>query len=689
VAPKVKYRWEWAGVHPGDAFKNNLDYHHRLTAQRLLFALAQKARAEVARAVGAPDDLEPRVKVQLSAGQTDYPSALSAAACVGHTIYLELEARIEQRVLLAHLGEYLENPAGHDQVQVDGRHYARVARVVAESIQVVLVMEDLSRVMSLPAVEIYRLFSASQAELRFDSVDEVIRTELLYGDVLVPWETVTLHPMTVQILNAVARASRPYRRWLGQTAVNHLPGLGEKWVRDVCRALARFLPEPEEEKPPRVEPSRPGRGPIQLDAESDYQYSDEAAPKVELDQLPPLDGPHPPSLTEPEGAGRAVLDAVTRQQSQQDGPSGSSPAAPQLSEEDNRLLSEFGTALDQASGQASDWEDTRSELMSAALAREPFKQGPIEGQPTQGHEVKINLAGNLEGGGEIFDRPVEPSDDLEAYQGLLNESRPMREALKRLLYVSVHEKPETLRLRSSGLLDPSRLPLAGVCAAVFKRYRIRKQADRKGRPVVVIACDGSGSLDPDQMKMLKVLCAGWLGSVQKSGVTVLAALYHSGQIRRGVSGPLVRWIFHPRINPVKSPAEAVRGLVALPDTGTGVQSDALSLAYIMDDHARVLAKGNMIYLILLSDCAWNRSFHTGLTGQDEVRSYLESLYGAEKGRLHVTLVGLGVTGETGFEDLLDRVITVSGEQLADHAAVAERIGTYVASCMRERQTFLR
>jgi hypothetical protein len=294
------------------------------------------------------------------------------------------------------------------------------------------------------------------------------------------------------------------------------------------------------------------------------------------------------------------------------------------------------------------------------------------------------LQGDLVAGGEIFDRPVELSDDLAVYERLLAKSQPITEALRRSLYPNIQEVLETQRLRASGSLDPARLALADFSSVIFKHYRIREMSDRRGRPVLVIACDGSGSLNSHQMKMVKILAAGWLNSTAKSDVQVLAGLYHSGQIREGVSGPLVQWIYHPHKTPATSRRDASRSLVSLPNTGTGVQSDALSLAFIMGE-ARGLARNNMVYLILISDTEWNRSFQTGKDGKEEVYSYFKTAYEEFSGKLHTTLVALGVSGETGFEDMLDKVIAVSDDELGDYVAVAEKIGVYVASCMRERR----
>jgi hypothetical protein len=152
-------------------------------------------------------------------------------------------------------------------------------------------------------------------------------------------------------------------------------------------------------------------------------------------------------------------------------------------------------------------------------------------------------------------------------------------------------------------------------------------------------------------------------------------------------GPLVQWICHPRKIPSTTRADAARAVVALPDTGTGIQSDALSVAFMLDE-ARSLARGRMVYLIVISDCKWNRSFDTGQEGQEEVYNLFLSAYDKCADKLHTTLVALGVEDKTGFEDLLDKVITVPDSKLSDSATVAEEIAVYVASCMRERRKLM-
>jgi hypothetical protein len=289
--------------------------------------------------------------------------------------------------------------------------------------------------------------------------------------------------------------------------------------------------------------------------------------------------------------------------------------------------------------------------------------------------------------GEIFDRPIELSEDTQAVDKLLEKARPITEKMKRVLYPNIEELPKRERLRPSGSLDPLRLPLYACSQAIFKRSLIEEQADPRGCPVLAIACDGSGSQNAQQMSLAKLLSAGWLVSTAKTDIRVLAGLFHSGAIRHGVGGPLVQWMYHPVKTPAINSREGVRALVTLPDHGTGVQSDALSIAFITDE-ARRLARGRMIYLILITDCAWNMSFKTGRSGKEEVYTLFENLTHQYKSKLHTTLVALGVNGATGFENLLDKVINIDRNELTDPAAVAEKIGLYVASIMRERKKWL-
>lgn len=672
---RQRTKTDWAGIGPADAFKANLDYYVRLPAQRLAYRLFRNAQRAAARLAdgSSGESFTPNVQPQLGPSYTTYPASLSIHASVGLTAYLEFESRVAQGSLLVRLQEYLANPAEHDQVDVDPDTYQKLVTRIAQKIQTRLLLEDLARHPALEAVELYRLFAASQQDLRFRSALEILDAVILYGEIVPEPGDQRLHPFARALLETLERTCEPFLGRIPETEPHALIALGEEWVPAIGVALAPYLsPSSAREVPTTA--SEGGHewawGPGQT------RFTKGQAGPAPTDWIPPLDDPAPPTLFEPPSALELAGLALT--------------ATPDASEDQSQLQTNASPVpglLDtfaKASGQHPTWEDMRFDLVEHALRESTFAPSPIEGNPTDGHEVRLRLGGGEEAGGEIHDRPVRLSGDDDACQKLVADAEPITRTLSRVLYPNLEPVAETVRLCASGSLDPARMALARFAETVFRRYRVREVADRRGRPVLLLACDGSGSLRPSQMKMAKLLACAWLRATAQGEVQVLAGLYHSGQVRRGVSGPLVQWIYHPQKTSAVGRKDAARAIVSLPGTGTGVQSDALSIAFMVDE-ARRLAQGRMIYLILISDCAWNRSFGGEMTGQEEVRSYFETAHVELKGKLHTTLVALGVKRETGLEDLVDKTIRVSDSQLANGAAVAGEIGTYVASCLKERR----
>lgn len=690
VYRKRRTKTDWAGVGLGDAFKRNLDYYLRTQAQRLFYQAVKKVQMAVAKQTGSWSDSEftAEVKPQLSPCYTGYPSGFAAHAAIGLTAYLEYRERVRENILSAHLADYMAEPANFYGAQSDPEVYQRMAMVVTETVETRLLLEDLSRLPSASSVEIYRLFSASQQIMQFHSVQEVIRLVVLYGDILTDWQALKLYPETRSLLQNVLAVCTPFLEALPGTKTHELLDLGAEWVRSICACVADYIPKPDDTieaegaSQPRgsTEQTQKKGGRSRLAKTQGHASS--------LDEIKPLNGPKPLHLFDPSDNAQRLLHAMFNQGlSQMEKALVAEAFNDARGESVQEILSSFTEAIDKAGGQHASWEDMRSDLLELALRGSGFSESPIEGSPADGHEVSVELGKGQTATGEIFDRPVDLSDDLPAYDELLEGSQPITTVLKRTLYPNVIQNPEVERFRPSGSLDPPRLAVADFALAIFRRHRIREKADRRGRPVLLIACDGSGSLDSDQMNMVKILAAAWLNSTVRSEIVVLAGLYHSGAIRPGVSGPLVQWIYHPQKTPAISRRDAARALVSLPDTGTGVQSDALSLEFMLGEAVRI-ARGRMIYTVVISDCQWNSSFVELQPGQEEVYSFFESAYQRYSGLLHVTLVALGFSGKTGFEDVLEKVITVPDEQVNDPGVVAEKISVYVASCMRERHKWL-
>jgi len=676
VSYKRRSKVDWAGVGVGDAFKANLDYTVRMPAQRLFFRAAKAGQAIAARLAGvsvAPG-FAPKTKPQIGPFYTNYPSSIAAYGAIGLTAFLEYEEQASQSILLAYLAEYLANPAKQDEVSVDPEIYKRLAEHVTRTVQTRLILEDLAREPRLSSIEIYRLFSAAQQTLRWSTLPEILNAVILFGDLLPDSRRMALHPMTRAICEDIQVVSSLYFAELPVVKSREMVALGVAWVRAVCKRLAKYLPPAaEEEAAPAAGIGEPQR------------FSRKNSIFPPNDAFPPLDGPQPPTLFDPPSLAEQVEQMLGCPKAKPgNGKNSQQAAQTTLQETVAKALTNLSNLLAQAGGQSGDFEDMRADRVEQAFRKAVFGKGPMEGNPTDGHEVKVQLAGDQTAAGDIFDRPLEISDDMIAVEKLDQESNDLTHVLRKVLYPNVEQRMDPQRLQCSGLLDPARLALCNFSSTVFKRYRLRNEKDPHGRPVLLIACDGSASLNARQMRMTKVLTAAWLKSTAKSGVNLLAGLYHSGQVRQGLTAPLVQWIYHPHKSTAANHKEALRALASLPERGVGVQSDALSIAFMLEE-AKRLSRGRVIYLILISDCAWNRSFQSGKEGREEVRELFASAYADFGAKLHTTLVALGVPGETGFETILDKVIPVADSDLENYQSVAGQIGTYVASCMRERK----
>lgn len=682
---------DWAGISVGDAFKQNLGYHLRYSAQQRFYAMVKRGQAEIVRMINGnvvDNSFEPKVKPQLSPCYTSYPSSLAVFAAAGLTAFLEYDARVQTDLFTRSSKEFLENPHKYYRTMVDKKGFKRVAAMTVHWVGKRITLEDLSRNNLLSTVELYRLFAASQETLSFHTVDEILKAVVLYGELLPPWEKMDLHPTTRKLLKALTKTSEPVFRDLQACKTQDLVKLGELWVHILCWEFIPYFPpvekttNPEPIKSAKIGSGRRSRKRWHRQPRAANQ---EAPEKLTVDHdLAPLEGKHSPELYPLRNVGQQALRAI--QVSESNGPE-LNKQADAVDDATRTVLKKFNQSIETAGGQENEWEDMRSDILERALSREAFSPGPIEGSPVDGHEIHLTLDDDTSLSQEIFDKPAEYSGNTVAGAALALKAQPITEALRSTLYPSVEETPLLQRLRTSGSLDPARLACGDYSSVIFKRYPVKELADQRGRAVLAIACDGSGSLNSNQMQMVKLLSAGYLQATRKNDIQMMVALYHSGRVRKGLSGPLVQWLYHPKKNGLGDSDDAMAAVAALPESGTGIQSDALSLAFILEE-ARRLAKGKTTYLVVISDTSWNRSFKTSISGFEEVRSFFESAYKEMGKSINISLVALGVNEETGFEDKLDGVIWLTADELHTPAAAAEKIGVYVASTIRQRKTMI-
>ena len=707
--------FSWKAPAISDAFKSNLPYYQCLTAQRAFYAEATWVQQLAASLAGATikrsSDL--KTKPQMACSHTQYPTGIAVHADVGLSGYLEYEAWAgDGSNVLGNLQGIISQPRF---AAISPKALKQVVTTAANKIGKRLVFTDLAQDPRLARIETYRRVAASLQTLKFETLASVIDANVLYGDLLPSVDAMKLHPMTRQMYLAIDSASRPFLQSLTETASEKLRSFGWRWLEEVTVALSPFLPPKEL---PRVVPQRfsmPGHaglvgGPTSAPGaggadtrdsspessetsspqgqEPTYRYSESGQSQDSGDAIPPLDEPRPPALEMPEANTAEKAAAAMKPDPTQTTPETTSGDGGGDSCVGNAELQEAMTGLSRTIAEATaqpQWHSPRSDDIERTLRDSAFEKTPLEGSVTEGQEVSVRLDDHSVAGGEVFERASRYVDDPAAAQELLDEALPVSTALRAQLYPDQEEVTRRETRRTSGLLDRTRLPLANCSETVFLRHRTVRQPDRQGRPLLVLAADGSSSFRTNQSMSMKVLTAAWLDSTARTRIQVLAGLYHSGVVHGGVSRPLVQWLYHPQNSPVANHRQAIDAVAAIPDGGSGAQSDALSLAFILDE-AKELARGQAVYLVILSDFHWNRSFNRGLTAEQEVKVVLEQAYDGFRGKLHITLVGLGVSDkDSGFETAVDNVIKIRNEDLNDYVAVAKQIGTYVATCIRERR----
>ncbi len=169
-------------------------------------------------------------------------------------------------------------------------------------------------------------------------------------------------------------------------------------------------------------------------------------------------------------------------------------------------LSSIAQTINSASGQRTN-EDTRSDILLNELLSSPFSAASIQGTSMEGNEVEVDMgeAGCVTG--QIYDKALELSYNLPEVEKLRTEAKPLTDKIMSDLYPNAEEILVTERIRSSGCIDAGRLPYYEFTNAIFKRFIIEQKLQRAGQSLMLLICDGSGSMNSKKFKMLRLLTA--------------------------------------------------------------------------------------------------------------------------------------------------------------------------------------
>lgn len=676
----------WAGCSPEHAFSEDIAWPYKRQSLHKFHTLLEQERKVLWNATKAAGVNLPALQVepQISAFYTSFP--WPARASVGHTLFLEASKYKES--ILSRLYTYLEDSQRIREYGLNEANYKKVVGMTAEALGNRALFDMLEQVPRLDGVEFYRLFQAAVHSLNFGDLRDIINAVVLLGDVLPEPDTLKLHELTMRIMKALMKASQGYWQEATDNGRDGNLDIYLLWGSSLIRQLIRFLPP---EKPSK--PKASSKSPVIKEEsntpqpEPEYSHLPERKDGPPLRTLPPLNKPQPPVLEEGSSRLRDNLEKMHQEIQKDTSESGDTKEEDPDAARAKKILNDLIWAAEGASAQKNKWENMREDLVEDILSNNPFGRGPVEGQETNGICINREIGG-MEVGGELFDRTVALCNDLNKVRSLRSRAAPIVKKLMGNLYPNTGKEFAMEYPCASGQMDPRRLPIAEVCDAAYRRYRTFNVTSPVGRSLLLIAADASGSLSDPQMQMCKCLMTAWLDSVYSARLQVLAGFYHSGGIRTHLSGPLVQWVYHPRKTPVYAPRDAVGAVANLPDSGSGAQSDALSLTYMLDEAASV-SRGAFVYLTLISDCAFNKSYRLSeITAMEEVVETFKQAREQMDGRLHITLVGLGKAIPDKIKDAVDGIITVDEDALKSPHKVAENIGMYVAACIRNRREMM-
>ncbi|MBN2506298.1 MAG: VWA domain-containing protein [Verrucomicrobia bacterium] len=657
-----------------------LDQLDDLTFEHQMAAAASAAGHRVSAA-----DLKTRP--QRGPLHTDYPAFPAARACIGLSAICEFNAQAGSANLLLQAAVKLSP----DQLAVlDPTGVRQAASHVAEAVGHRLCLDHLCVGDKFRAVESYRLFAASMLDLRFRRLKDVILAACTLGDLVDglsrrPNVRRRIHPLTLRILSALAPSCAHYRQAAGRCRPEELPALAAALARGLMSALLPFLPLKTSDAPDPARLERPGtralsrswsrlsRVPLQSPSRNPDDPRALSAPLLGLNEPAPPVMDQPSSWTTKRRPDAAPGPSHFPRGIPSDAASGDDGADQRVlvprahSQEEARvqgLIQQAAAVITQATAAAA-WEDPRVDQVTHSLRTNLFGQGPLEAQ-LGGHRHQITAYGSGRKG-VIHEGALPRCRDAESLRQVRNGAAPIAQKLRAYQWFGRRTEMQAKRLQSRGALDPHRLARLGISSLVRRRWRRRRVTDYRGRPLVILAKDGSSSNTAATTLAGKTLAAAFLMIERLARIRLFAADYSSDH-----HGHLVQWLWHPQKTPGRNAWQAVEAVASLPPHGQGGNEDVLSLSHIVREVLLTPdAAKQTVIVINITDGKINSPL-------SEFRSMIRTL--RQTHRLTYSLV---VLGDAPIEvPEADHVVRVPRHELGDSHRIADRIAQHVNTLVR-------
>lgn len=678
------YQKSWRPVSMADVNRDSVPWSRRMQAEQIF--LEKTLEHQLAAAASALSrrvkESDCRAKPQKAPLYTQYPDYPAARACIGLTAIAEFNSYCDAAIgkqwlpALTQLREL-------SRYDLDQAAFEQTARHVAEAVDNRVCIDHLMRFQHMSVVEAYRLFATAMLDLRFDRLRDLIFAACILGDLVYTLISRVeirekLHPLTVKILTSLAPVCRRYEENIAECSPDQLPWEGEVLAQELMKALLPFLPAPPKVASPS--PPRPQLSPEQRrQLRRNVKKVSMTRPGNPLENLKDisvrgLDEVLPPSIVD-ENRLQRVMHSL-KEENKISTPNISQQSAPEI----QSLLSSTSATLKQATdhGEWGDpraqithrgkWGDPRADEISNEIRRSLFKPGLVE-QKLEITARKTKLFG-CDQEGFVNEKVLARSNNVQVVEKIKNSAAAIEKQLKRFKWFGQKDKKTMQRYRYRGSLDPHRLCNLATSSLICRRWNNERVRDYHGRPLVVLAKDGSSSNTANTTFAGQILTAAFLRTRHLARIDVLAADYSSGNRH----SPLVQWLYHPVKTSHSGPYGTVAPIASLAVKGQGGNFDVVSISYILQEALKVRKPKQFVHVINITDGKFNNTVA-------EVRSMVQEL--REDHELTYSFVILGDFKVDIPE--ADFVITVPASELTKPLSIAERIAKHINSLVNIRR----
>ncbi|NND34907.1 MAG: hypothetical protein HKN76_20140 [Saprospiraceae bacterium] len=662
-----KNKSDWNGSTPADAFRPNLSSSYQLPPRKKLWDICHNMQSKVAKYF---QQQEIKVKPQVAHFYL-LPPVLAALSSVGLTTFLEAKehARTQKGLLEVYSASFIAEPQSQIISDLPVAALQKLAKMVAKIIDNRMIIQIVHKTLGIEYVEMYRAISSSMIDLNsLYSLEQCVTLNIIYGDILPPPDQ---HSTSItQLWKGLSQFNQPYiERFTTQDDYGLLE-VASAWHVELTRKLASYFVSH-------------GRGKAE---------GEEA-------NLTIVDASIPDDQTSPDGPRICINNSDVKWHEHdpesflaidQESIKGLYNA---LDEESQKFIKDLADSVQQASGDGLSNINAGYNGLLDEVSKDPWARTPIEGTPGGGTEVDLTFGGH-QMADMVYDQALDLSYDFASIKKIKERALPITRQLKRILYVSPSFEAEQILASSGANFSAASLPVYQVSENLFSQNKDLLTFGNQGESIVVLAADTSGSNSQDQIDCIKILSASWIGAAKskKNRIEFLGATYDSGSIG-GHHGTMVRWIYNERVNESRTLDHALHRVDSI--VSNGGNSDVKSWARILQEvDSLIQVKPRLrkahIYLILISDVMFNKSFSTTpFSAAAEVQEYIKSIKKKTyKDRIHLTLVSLRA-GQSALDGLVDLKMTITNNEMKNPGQSAQEISAFVSRAIKQQRAKLK